>query len=211
MAVLDDQRVPVRGLTAADFTVLESGKAKSIRSFSAVDLPMRDRSKDAVWTNTVPPDVATNVVGTQDGRLVVILMDRSINFGAGVVTARKIASAVVEGLGPGDLAAVVSTSGGIPQNLTMDHTRLLAAINQRDWSTDGSDPDLNPPFTLDSPLGDPRCLCGVCVLDTITRVSDAVRYTPRRRKLLVFVGTGAVLQVGMRIAERRRRLRHAGP
>ena len=46
------------------------------------------------------------------------------------------------------------------------------------------------------PLRDGRCLCGVCVLDTITRVSDAVRYTPRRRKLLVFVGTGAVLQVG---------------
>ena len=142
------------------------------------------------------PDVATNVVGTQDGRLVVILMDRSINFGQGVATARKIASAVVEGLGPGDLAAVISTSGGVPQNLTTDRTRLLAAINQRDWSTDGNDPDLNPPFTLDSPLQDGRCLCGVCVLDTITRVSDAVRYTPRRRKLLLFVGTGAVLQVG---------------
>jgi VWFA-related protein len=197
VAVLDDQRVPVRGLTAADFTVLVSGQPKPIRSFSAVDLPMRDRSKDAVWTNTVPPDVASNVVGTEDGRLVVILMDRSINFGQGVVTARKIASAVVDGLGPSDLAAVISTSGGIPQNLTMDHTRLLAAINQRDWSTDGTDPYLNPPFTLDSPLRDGRCLCGICVLDTITRVSDAVRYTPRRRKLLVFVGTGAVLQVGM--------------
>ena len=196
VAVLDDQRVPVRGLTAAEFTVLENGNAKSIRSFSAVDLPRRDPSQEAAWTNTVPPDVTHNDVDAQDGRVVVILMDRSINFGQGVVTARKIASAVVDALGPGDLAAVVSTSGGIPQNLTMDHTRLLAAINQRDWSTDGSDPYLNPPFTLDSPLQDGRCLCGVCVLDTITRVSDAVRYTPRRRKLLVFVGTGAVLQVG---------------
>jgi VWFA-related protein len=198
VAVLDDQRVPVRGLTAADFTVLESGQPKSIRSFSAIDLPARDHSTDAAWTNSVPPDVATNVVGTQDGRLVVILMDRSINSGAGVATARKIASAVVGELGPGDLAAVVSTSGGVPQNLTMDHTRLLATINQRDWSTDGTDPYLNPPFTLDSPLQDGRCLCGVCVLDTITNVSDAVRYTPRRRKLLVFVGTGAVLQVALR-------------
>ena len=59
-------------------------------------------------------------------------------------------------------------------------------------------PTSNPPFTLDSPLSDGRCLCGVCVLDTITNVSDAVRYTPRRRKLLVFVGTGAVLQVALR-------------
>ena len=198
VAVLDDQRVPVRGLTAADFTVLESGQAKPIRSFAAVDLPARAHSTEAAWTRSVPPDVATNAVGTQDGRVVVILMDRSINFGAGLATARKIASAVVEELGPGDLAAVISTSGGVPQNLTGDRTRLLAAINQRDWSTDGTDPYLNPPFTLDSPLSDGRCLCGICVLDTITNVSDAVRYTPRRRKLLVFVGTGAVLQVAMR-------------
>ena len=199
VAVLDDQRVPVRGLTAADFTVLEGGKPKPIRSFSAVDLPARDRSRDAVWADTVPADVTSNAIATDDGRLVVILMDRSINFGQGLVTARKIASTVVEGLGPSDLAAVVSTntSGGVPQNLTTDRARLLAAINQRDWSTDGIDPYLNPPFTLDSPLQDGRCLCGLCVLDTITRVSDAVRFTPRRRKLLVFVGTGAVLQVGI--------------
>jgi len=196
VAVLDDQRVPVRGLTAADFTILEKGQERPIRAFSAIDLPARNRSREAAWTNSVPPDVATNVVGKEDGRLVVILMDRSINFGLGLVTARKIASAVVDGLGPNDLAAVVSTSGGIPQNLTSDRARLLTAINQRDWSTDGSDPYLNPPFTLDSVRDDGRCLCGLCVLDTITRVSDAVRYTPRRRKLLVFVGTGAVLQVG---------------
>ncbi|MEP6918357.1 MAG: hypothetical protein ABJC89_22105, partial [Acidobacteriota bacterium] len=123
-------------------------------------------------------------------------MDRSINFGQGVVMARKIATAAVDALGPGDLAAVISTSGGVPQNLTADRTRLIAAINQKDWSTDGTDPDDNPPFTLRSPLQDGRCLCGLCVLDTITRVSEAVRYTPRRRKLLLFVGTGAVLQVG---------------
>src|SRR4051812_10059545 len=196
VAVLDDHRVPVRGLTAADFTVLDKGQVRPIRAFSAIDLPARDHSREATWTNSVPPDVATNVIGNEDGRVVVILMDRSINFGQGVIMARKIASAVVDGLGPRDLAAVVSTSGGIPQNLTMDRTRLLAAINQRDWSTDGSDPYLNPPFTLDGPLQDGRCLCGLCVLDTITRVSDAVRYTPRRRKLLVFVGTGAVVQVG---------------
>ena len=43
------------------------------------------------------------------------------------------------------------------------------------------------PHTLAAHLGegasnDGRCLCGVCVLDTIARVADAVQGTPGRRK-----------------------------
>jgi hypothetical protein len=46
----------------------------------------------------------------------------------------------VEQLGPGDLAAVVSTSGGATLNLTGDRARLLRAINGSDVST-GSSPE----------------------------------------------------------------------
>src|SRR5690349_1486124 len=66
VAVLDNQRVPVRGLTAADFTILEKGQARPIRAFSAIDLPARSRSGEAAWAKSVPPDVATNVVGKED-------------------------------------------------------------------------------------------------------------------------------------------------
>jgi hypothetical protein len=77
VSVLDGKRQPVRGLNVSDFTVLENGAPRPIRAFTAVDLPAPNRQAEAVWSATVPPDVATNQMGEEEGRLVVILMDRS--------------------------------------------------------------------------------------------------------------------------------------
>jgi VWFA-related protein len=204
VSVLDRNRRPVRGLTVADFTVLEDGKPRRVVGFTAVDLPaMPAASARPVWANEIHPDVATNRAGEHEGRLVIIFMDRSIHREQPTVTARKIATAIVEGLGPNDLAALVTSGAGDPQTLTGDRARLIKSINQRDWATDS---DKNP-WTLQSELGeadasgavfvDGRCLCGLCRLEAITRVSDAVRATARRRKVLFFIGSGLVIQDGM--------------
>src|SRR5690349_15660343 len=58
IAVLDGKRRPVRGLTAADFTVLEDGEPREIQAFTEVYLPDRVRSADAAWTREVPSDIA---------------------------------------------------------------------------------------------------------------------------------------------------------
>ena len=103
--------------------------------------------------------------------------------------AQKIAVAAVDALGPHDLGALVSTSGPYtPQNFTSDRARLIKAIKQRDWSTEST----TSPWSLDEG-GDGRCLCGLCVLETVTRISDAVREAPRRRKMLLFIGRGLVV------------------
>ncbi len=193
VAVLDDKRQPVRGLSAADFTVLDDGVAKPIRAFTPIELAARTRSTEAAWATDVPPDVATNQVGQQDGRLVIILMDRSIPAHEATLSAKKIAAAAVDALGPGDLAAVVSTSNGAVQNLTADRERLLRAINHGDPST-GITPAAEQIMGKQDPLSDGRCLCGLCVLETITRVADAVQDTPRRRKVLLFIGTNVIWQ-----------------
>jgi VWFA-related protein len=199
VAVLDGKRQPVRGLSAADFTVLENGVARPIRAFTPVELAPRTRSTEAVWAAEVPADVATNQVGQQDGRLVIILMDRSIPVQQPTIVARRIATAAVEALGPHDLAAVVSTSNGAVQNLTADRARLLRAINHGDPST-GISPEQEVIMGKLDPLSDPRCLCGLCVLETITRVADALQDTPRRRKVLFFIGSSMVWQASRSVA-----------
>ena len=201
VVVLDNKRQPVRGLTAADFTVLDNGVETPIRAFTPIELA-RPRANDAVWAGDVAPDVVTNQVGEEDGRLVVILMDRTIPMEEPTVTARKIATTAVESLGPHDLAAVVSTNNSAVQtravqNLTADRARLLDAINAADPSTgmsgtaEGIMNMPGSPFKID-PLNDSRCLCGLCVLETITRVAEAVQSTPRRPKLLLFIGSSMI-------------------
>ena len=204
VAVLDDKRQPVRGLSAADFTVLEDGVARPIRAFTPIELDARTRAPETAWADSAPPDVVTNQVGEREGRLVIILMDRSIPVQQPTLTARKIAAAVVDALGPNDLAAVVSTSNGAVQNLTADRARLLRAIDASDPSTGISKEAeavwLGVNLTRD-PLADGRCLCGLCVLETIQRVADAVQHTPRRRKVLFFIGGSVIWQSARSAAE----------
>jgi VWFA-related protein len=211
VTVLDDNRRPVRGLTASDFTVLEDGTPRPIRAFTPVELVTRTRTTEAVWASEVPPDVATNNIDRREGRLVVILMDRTIPVQEGTLTARRIATAAIDALGPDDLAAVVSTSNGAVrdstiQNFTSDRTRLLRAINAADpstgfsyearqvWERLGDKLGLNP-------LSDGRCLCGLCVPETMTRVAEAVQHVPRRRKLLLFIGTNIIWQTNRAVAD----------
>lgn len=208
VSVLDRDRRPVTGLTADDFTLFENGRRRPIRTFTPIQVAGRSQAAATAQTGAAPPpDVANNRIGAQDGRLVVILMDRTIPAGEPTVTARRVATAVVDALGPNDVAALVSTSGGVPQNLTSDPTRLIAAIEQRDWSTGpsreqdailASQPLIGP----DDPLSDGRCLCGLCVLQTVTRVANAVQHAPRRHKTLLFIGSSLIAQSaprGMRL------------
>ncbi len=205
VAVLDDEREPVRGLSAGDFTVLVDGVSRPIQAFTSIELGSRAPSNDAIWAKAVAPDVVTNRTGVQEGRLVVILMDRSIPPHEPTVAARRIAAGVVDALGPDDLAAVVSTSNGAVQTLTTDRARLLRAINASDPSTSISKEAEGiwngVGLTID-PLGDGRCLCGLCVHETITRVAEALQGASRRRKVLFFIGSNFTWQSSRPIAER---------
>jgi VWFA-related protein len=201
VVVLDGKRQPVSGLTAADFTVLDNGVDAPIRAFTPVELA-KARTSDAAVASDLPAEVVTNQVGEEEGRLVIILMDRSIPPNDPVVHARKIAKAAVDALGPHDLAAVISTDnnavqGLAVQNLTADRTRLLRAITAMDPSTGMSTEAaaiMNKwGYALDQ-YNDGRCLCGLCVPETITRVAEAVQRTPRRRKVLFFIGSNMVWQ-----------------
>jgi VWFA-related protein len=155
----------------------------------------------------VPEDVSTNDLAER-GRLVVILMDRSIPFGLPAVSARRMAKAAIEQLTPGDLAAVVYTGSGTPQDFTSDRARLLAAIGERpdgglsrnaseQWATQQDRLEADT-WTIDDALrgvsrilpsdNNGECYCGLCVLASITAIADALRDTRDRQKSMLFIG-----------------------
>ena len=128
VSVLGKDRMPVHGLTAADFTVIEDGKPQPIVAFDAVDLPDVNR-QGAAWLREIAPDVATNRRDAQ--RVVMILLDDCDVPFEDTTLSKRVAHAVVEELGPSDMAAVIYTfMRRDGQEFTIDRTRLGAAIDR---------------------------------------------------------------------------------
>ena len=131
VSVLDKDRRPVRGLTAADFTVLEDGKPQKIEAFSEINVP--DPVEPAAkWMKRTSPDVTTNDL--HESRIVVIVLDDAVLPDDPMFTksVKDIGRQVVGHLGPNDLATVVYTLANRQkaQDFTSDHAKLIAAIER---------------------------------------------------------------------------------
>lgn len=191
VTVLDENRQPVKGLTAADFTVVERGEPQPIVSFAAVDLPPR-AVDGAAWVREVGPDVSTNFQDAQ--RVVVILLDDcNVPFDPMYAKiARRIADDTIEHLGPADLAAVVYTgSRRQGQEFTSDRTRLRAAV-ERFTPLGGTPPP--GPFSASRgssggvSLGGPRsAMCYRSVPQALENAAESLRGYPGWRKTLAFI------------------------
>lgn len=174
VSVLDRHRLPVRGLTAGDFTVLEEGRPRPVVAFTAVDLPPRIMPS-APWMERIAADTHSNAF-RREGRLIIILMDRTI-APEEYPEARRIAEAAVSQLREGDMAAVAWSLHGVPQNFTADRQRLLEVIREP---------------VVNTPTGEMRggeCDCGRCSMDAIAHVAESVQDINWRRKLLLFIGS----------------------
>jgi len=208
VTVLDKDRRPVTGLTASDFDVLVDGKLRPLAAFAAVTLP------DEPWVGamSIPPvasDVQTNRLPAE-GRLVIIVIDRSIPPGQPMQTAHAVANAAIARLGPNDLGAVLYTgalSREFSQGLTADRERLQAAAN---LTTLGAVQEPPAPPTLTAAIasrGAPQpnqqqdrvqlaskdrsgeCNCGICVLDSLRALAEALTGAMGREKSILFVGS----------------------
>jgi VWFA-related protein len=139
-SVLDRDRRPVHGLAAKDFSVLEDGKPQTIVDVHEVLL--NDDEPAPVWAHAVTPDVASNDFA--DRRLIAIVMDDAhccapANGSPNILTtdgwavghAIETARAIVNGLGPKDLAVVVPTRElAVLDRFSNDRDTLYAAISR---------------------------------------------------------------------------------
>lgn len=202
ISVLDKNRVPVRGLTQADFTVLEDGKPQPIVAFSAVDVPDVEPPA-APWMRTVSPDVQSNA-GVQDpeGRLFVLLLDDAMMppHPSSLATARDVAKKFLDRVTPADRVAVVFSASGRNQDFTNDRARLVAAIESLQmghathtlgWET-ARDPMEAIPCALDpfGPKFDTDATYRSASIATLRQVAETLITAPQRRKALVFVSPG---------------------
>jgi VWFA-related protein len=128
--VTDERGNPVKDLTQADFEVYEDGKRQVPSVFALVDLPLPPPSASKT------PDVESDVRTTSrrfDGRLYVLVLDDLHTLVTRTPVVRTAARKFIQDyLGPGDLAAVVNTSGRLDasQELTGSRRMLLQAIDK---------------------------------------------------------------------------------
>ena len=180
--VVDTKGMPIRGLTAADFTVSVDGQWRPIVGFDAVDLPIERVAEpdEAAWVRSAPRDVATNRV--EDRRLFMIVIDDAVMppRPAAVGRAKAIAHEVVSRLAADDYAAVVFTMRSRnSQSFTTDHARLRTAIDSTGYG------GKNVPRWPGDELYD------VASAWTLANAVSALRSAPQPRKTLVFVSAGA--------------------
>ena len=195
VVVLDKARQPVAGLKEQDFRVTEDGKPLRIAGFEAVTIPV---ATPPSTTSIAPGPVDLHVESVTNhrdvpGRLVAILMDRSIPDADGILTARRIANAAIDALGPNDLAAVVFTSGVAGnrlQGLTANRDRLRAAVASAQMGTPTHVEMTSNGLRRDGPSIPPaEANCGLPTMETVAGVAEALASMQEYRKMILFIGS----------------------
>ena len=139
--VTDKKGVPITGLTAADFTVLEDGVPQTIANFEAVQLP-------ATASPTPPqkPRVSTNTdPAARVGRTFVIVFDDIHMTRFNAIPAKKaIAEFLKTGVREGDHVTLVATGGTAWWSARMEAGRdeliaLLKRLEGRNIPDSGQD------------------------------------------------------------------------
>ncbi len=130
VVVRDQSGLPIHGLLAEDFVLLDRGKPVPVATCKAV---RRDRDVAPSFASRFPAstrlDTSSNQT-SQAGRIIVMVLDDLHAFRGRDDVVKKIAKELVQSLGDDSLMALLMTSGDYNVEITEDRSRLLAAIDK---------------------------------------------------------------------------------
>lgn len=160
VVVVDKDGNPIRGLTRADFTLLDRGKPQTIATFDEVS-HTPEASAAIPSIPAVRLDVASNQ-SAQSDRLIVLVIDDLHIWKGRTDRAKQIAHDVINQLGPQSSMAVLFTSQDHNTQVTADQALLSAAVEtltgRQAWRRphpaidDQRPPHIDPQQSTDSAL-----------------------------------------------------------
>jgi len=182
VTVLDQNRRPIRGLVAADFTVHENGKPQRVVAVSEITREMAGPAPSA-WMLQVPADVGSNDLTDQigDANVAAVMIDDStLPFDSVkiAIATRDVAHYIIDQLTPPDRGAVIYPyNAGRSQDFTADLAKLDRAVDAFDPRPHQPD---SRPMSAPSPPGRVTRSLLYDPMGTRMLPQDAGRPRPRR-------------------------------
>jgi VWFA-related protein len=183
----------VTDLTKDDFEVFEDGVPKRITNFSFVQIQTPGRTRPARTATAAAPALQRQQVNRT---IALVVDDLKMSFASINFTRQALRKFVDEQLHPGDLAAVITTSGGASalEQFTTDKRLLHAAIDRiRVMLSRGSTNGAVRPLAAESLNAMPDAAeqvvhrqFAVGTLGTLRYISAAMRDMPGRKSLVLF-------------------------
>lgn len=144
VSVVDQDNNPVTDLKAEDFEIKEDNRVQKITNFSFVstEAAATAASKPAATADksAVPAMPPSSLRPTDVKRTMALVIDDiGLAFESTAPVRKALTQFVDEQMQPGDLVAIIRTSGGVGflQQFTTDKAQLKAAINNIRWNPHG--------------------------------------------------------------------------
>ena len=145
VVVTDRQGQPIRGLKAADFTVLEDGQRQGISSFEAIEVPPAPTRSQGKGASAERPRVSTNAQDPSGtGRTFVVVFDnRNLTLDEGLRAKAAVARFLERGAREGDRVMLVASEGDAWWSTQVEEGRpeLVSLLKRLDGRRV---PDLSP-------------------------------------------------------------------
>ena len=200
--VTDKDGKLVTDLQSGDFEILQDGKRRDVTAFSLVRVAFDSRApvraaKGAIPPPELPPEGVTR--GQVRRTLAILVDDLNIAFADLAQVRQAVTKFVAEDLREGDLAAIVTTQGGmgIYSQFTTNRALLAEAASKLVWSQRSEIASLAPPNVVSEEIR----MLQAGSFGAIRAGIQAMRDMPGRKSIVLFSAGSVSSDPGNRLLE----------